>query len=332
MTNIQGSGFVNKMNLEGKKILFIGMSFYDYEECILDYLKQSGADVFYFSSTCYASKINKWIFRFGFENWALRRARKRTSRLLLTQPKDIDIVLIIKAENFEKEQIGILKNRYPTSKIILYEWDSLFRLKNRDILLAEFDNIYTFDKRDAKEYGLKYRPLFFREKEDSQCPILYDVSFVGLAHDNRYPIIRKIKQQLEEKGLSYKFVLTTSFLSKWIGLYITNSFSKDDQDILFTRKIPYEEYIGITKSSRVIIDICSPDQHGLTMRAIECIGLRKKIITTNAEITNSGLSEQNFSLLSNNNLVDVNFFNTEYNYDDEINKYSLPCFIDELLS
>ena len=48
-------------------------------------------------------------------------------------------------------------------------------------------------------------------------------------------------------------------------------------------KIPKEKIIEIFKKSRCIIDAPQKGQNGLTIRTIECLGAKRKLITTNKD-------------------------------------------------
>ncbi|MCV4677987.1 hypothetical protein OFC08_34485, partial [Escherichia coli] len=58
---------------------------------------------------------------------------------------------------------------------------------------------------------------------------------------------------------------------------------KINTDVEF-EPLSQSEVVEMMKCSEIIIDIHHPRQRGLTMRTIECIGLNKKIITTNEDI------------------------------------------------
>jgi hypothetical protein len=78
------------------------------------------------------------------------------------------------------------------------------------------------------------------------------------------------------------------------------------------------------RSSDVVIDICNSYQNGLTMRTIEAVGLRKKIVTNNNNISQYPFYHPNNVLLISE-MTDVKlqcFLDTKYHefpsviYDD----------------
>ena len=85
---------------------------------------------------------------------------------------------------------------------------------------------------------------------------------------------------------------------------------------------------------KVVIDIQHPKQVGLTMRTIEMLGLRKKLITTNKDIKNYDFyNEDNICVIDRKNvLIDKKFIKSDYNQSSDIfrKNYSLDAFTNDL--
>ena len=92
-----------------------------------------------------------------------------------------------------------------------------------------------------------------------------------------------------------------------------------------------EEIARIINSSRAVLDIQHPRQTGLTMRTIEMIGMRKKIITTNKSIVKYDFYNPNNIMVidRNNPMIDSSFFDKPYfELPKEIyDKYSIKKWI-----
>lgn len=315
-----------------RSILVIGIGFYDYEDAIVNELKKTHVNVYYFNAV-YNSLLKKILLRLS--NRLLKKVEasylcKQISNL----PNDIDDILIIKGESFEKQHIHLLKKKYSHANFCLYLWDSLNRIKNASLLLCEFDNIFTFDRKDTLQYNLKFRPLFYRKSEstcDQVCK--YDISFVGSMHSKRYEILHNLKKQFLEKNITYKFVLYTTHFSYYINRYIRKCISKEDRDLFVFHPISYQDYESISLSSKVILDLAHPLQTGLTMRTIEAIGFHKKLITTNKDIVNYPMIDAN-----NYVVLDINSCNVDYSIferayaNGNISYFSLQNFVSELVS
>ena len=55
-------------------------------------------------------------------------------------------------------------------------------------------------------------------------------------------------------------------------------------------KVPASEVMKIFKESRCVLDAPQAGQTGLTIRTIECLGAKRKLITTNKDIVKYDLS------------------------------------------
>ena len=79
-------------------------------------------------------------------------------------------------------------------------------------------------------------------------------------------------------------------------------------------KLSSDDIANVIKKTRTIIDIQHPKQSGLTMRTLEIVGMKKKIITTNSDIVNYDFyNENNIAIIDRKSpLIDKNFINSPY--------------------
>lgn len=320
------------MKLRNKKILFIGTGFFDYEESIIKELKDRGALVYYFS-TVFSTPYSWFLIRTRQEDKCVYAFSKRLTKLISVQPNDIDCIFIIKAENFLQCHMDLLKEKYPNTPIVLYLWDSLNRLPNRDVLLNNLKNIQTFDRKDANDYNLIFRPLFCRVIDDTNIPIKYDLSFVGSDHTIRYSLLKRIGSQLDDAGLSYKFVLRIGRLAYILKRNLSHNITNNTESWFVKNPIDYDEYLRISKQSNVILDIANPMQSGLTIRSIEAMGLGKKILTTNNDIINYNIDHNYYRILDNSLLrLDMDFIKDHRKIHYNLDNFRLEKFIDDIFA
>lgn len=320
------------VNICNKKILFIGTSFFDFDEAIIKKMEERGASVSYFSSAL-TSPLRRIAIRLGYVRNSTRFVSGKLMKLIEQQPSDIDYIFIVKADCFREEHIAYMKLKYPNVPVSLYLWDSLRWLQNRELLLRNFDIIYTFDRKDAIKYHLRFRPLFYRS---INVPIVekpfYDLSFVGSWHTQRYEFLRKIIPQLKKNGLKYKFILRGAPFSIFWDKYLTRKIKKEDFDMFCTTPIHYNDYLKLCMNSKVVLDIANPMQSGLTMRTIEMMGIGKKILTTNCDISNYDIDNNSFSIINiNKPIIDKDFFKSGNCIRQDIKNYSIDSFLDEVL-
>lgn len=287
--------------LEGKRILFIGIGFYDYEEDIMRCLEKLGATVEYLN-TCPNDFLNRFFLRVNMFNWSVSRLQRLRTKKLRSLSVNNDIVFAIKGENLTRKDIIYLRSHNPQARFILYLWDSLIRHTNLDILLSNFDNILSFDRIDClSNTKFKFRPLFYRTLPVAR-PKEYYLSFVGWMHSDRLAIVRSIRNQLDAQGKSYCIKLYMGRLSYFFARYVTRILNSDDRGLITLEPIPYREYQQITAASQVVLDIAHPQQSGLTIRTIETLAAGCHLMTTNADIMNyPRISADSYTVFERNN-------------------------------
>ena len=140
--------------------------------------------------------------------------------------------------------------------------------------------VSTFDKNDAEVYNLSYFPQFYREYPVKRYMTTdYDFFFLG-RDKGRKTTLEKLQEKLEQIG-NTRFEIV-----------------KDSQ---LQDQIEYRDYIDMLKHSKSICEINQPGQKGLTIRAMEALFLRKKLITNNKDIVNYDLYDSNNILIYDNN-------------------------------
>ena len=254
---------------------------------------------------------------------------------------NFDFIVSIRGEYTPIETLKLLSAKYPTAKRILYMWDSIKNNKKIDKKWTYYNNVYTFDRIDFlnNKKSLKFLPLYYYE---DYLPTLkanqykYDIAFIGTGHGDRVKISNLVKETCQKNDLQYfSFLFLPHFL-----IYIQNKlFNKDyrnvkKKDIRF-KMMPIKKAYEIYGESKCVVDVESKTQNGLTMRTIEMIGLKKKLITTNKDIVNYDFyNENNILVVDRNNFkLDTDFINKPYQELDEriYKKYSLESWIKTLL-
>lgn len=102
------------------------------------------------------------------------------------------------------------------------------------------------------------------------------------------------------------------------------SFKKFELSKMSFKSLNKSEIISLYNRSNIILDINHPNQTGLTMRTIECIGAKRKMITTNTDVENySFYNSKNIYILDRKDMIiDENFLITEYQ-DIDSDTYNL---------
>jgi hypothetical protein len=322
--------------LDGKKVLFISPRFFGYEREIISKLRERNVEVDFVDDRPGNGTLYKALIRFGFGNSAFgRRYIRDYFRKSFQRISSPDYVFVLTPEGFTEENALLLKEQFPKARFVLYMWDS-FRNKPEGLkYLRLFDKTLTFDSADAEKYQMNFRPLFFIDDYRKEKVNKYKISFIGTAHSDRYFLIKKILKQL---SLPDSDVFTFFyFQSRFLFLY-NKLFNPSFEDIRLS-DIQYQSLgkaavVDVVTGSCCVVDVHHPKQIGLTMRTLEVIGARKKLITTNSAIrAYDFFDEANICIIDRDNpKVDSAFLSTPMkNIPDNLyHKYSIDGWIEEI--
>lgn len=298
--------------LKDKKILFLSPSFFNYEDLISEKLKQYGALV-----TLIKLKKDKKL---------------HTKIEQILEYKKFDIIFIIKGEYLNNNDFNKINSNLSKNKI-LYLYDSLENYPNIKQQFNIFDTILTFEKEDADKYSLKFRPLFFNHyyREISHNTIKFDIASISSFYFNRYIFFNKILKENNKLRVYFKLYMSIKKL-----ILLKFKYFRIQPSLFFFKPIKQNKVVKILSSAKSILDIKHPNQNGLTIRTIETLALRKKLITNNETIKEYDFyNPNNIFILNENNLNTISDF-LELPYidikDEIVNKYSLDSFIKDVFS
>ena len=323
-------------SLKNKKILYIGQNFFGYEKEIKLMMESMGAHVDYYNERPNDNFLTKVLIRLRLKIIINVIINKYYSDLLLEiKNTRYDYVLILKIETIDEKILKKLKENQSDAEFILYMWDSIKNYRNNEKILPYFDKAFSFDRSDSCLYkGLKFLPLFYIPAYENNVDnkIKYDLCFVGSAHSDRYQIVKKISQISNNLNLNmYVFLFLQSkayYLFRKVFDKRMWQARKDDFSFI---PLSQEKILELISQSNVIIDIEHPGQTGLTMRTMEMLGSKKKLITTNKSISEYDFyNENNICIIDRDEIkIKKSFFDTPYvSIDAKIyEKYSLHNWI-----
>jgi hypothetical protein len=318
-------------SLDNKKILFIGLDFYDYEIVIKAAIEKRGAMVGYICSID-RSFISRLLTRLALYDIVTKRNQRKRTALIVKSSWDNDIVFVIKGEQLTEKDMLQLKKQNPNADFILYLWDSLVRHNNLDMLFKYFQNIWSFDRKDCESNSrLKFRPLFYRKKINR--PKKYYISFIGVGYLDRLNTLRTLYKELKNKNLPFHFKIRMGYLDYLQNRYIYKNITKEDKALLAFLPIPYAQFQEIIASSTIVLDMAHPSQDGLTMRTIEALVNGSFLLTTNRDILNYPQITPNlYKLLDMENPKLLDRFEEERVQipEDFLSYFSLDCFVSQI--
>lgn len=324
-------------SLTGRQILFIGIGFYDYEKSIVERLRSRGAHVDSFQAL--PPLLRHGVFATplrlaGIEGTPLIRLHE-SHILRCTAGTTYDHVLIIKSTELRPEFLEALRRQQHRAEFILYQWDSLARMPGIGRRIAYFDRVLTFDRQDAMAHPkFAFRPLFYRQDSMPVNPASGNsapqLCFVGWLHSDRLETLRRLQAAAESRGVSFQVYLFTG-LRTFARLVLRNN-SRD----VHVRTMPYAELLERYRRATIIVDLPHAQQSGLTMRAIETVGMGRKLMTTARDVVNYDFySSGNVRVIHAEALkLDADFLREPAGpYPEHVRRrYSLDAWIDDVFA
>lgn len=326
------------------KVLLIMPKFFDYPQEISKELGRMGYEVDFFDDRPSTSGIIKAIIRIKKDliNGYIQSYFNKVMKTV--KSKQYDVVFLISGQSlsFSEKMIAEIKSTQPTAKFVLYQWDSLKNFPAIQNVHKFFDKCYSFDPDDVDANdNLKFLPLFYTSRyeriaKNQPTQYKYDFSFVGTAHPKKYKYIKKMSEQLYT-------IYSKQFIYFFFPSRIVYFYRK-----LCNPELKYAHYgdfhyvplnssqmDDIITNSRCVLDSAQIGQVGLTIRVLETLGAKKKLITTNEDIVNYDFyREENIYVYNGDFDYSSKFFSESYvELPDEIYcKYSLNNWLKEILS
>lgn len=262
---------------------------YGYHKVMIESFKKAGAEVDDFDSRPSHNFWTKALIRINRNLLGPIIDKYHNGIIESVKSNKYDIVYCYKGEAFSPSMIQKLKNLFPKAYFVLYFPDSVRNNPSARQIIPLFDDCYTFDKEDTEQFGVKFLPLFYsdnmREVANAKVNKKYDLFFVGTVHSDRYNFIKKIINQYEAKGLTaFTWFYFPSRVLYYKMLLENREVRKAPKSEFKFKTIPADKLAELLSSSNVVLDIQHPKQTGLTMRTIETLGAKKKLLTTNKQI------------------------------------------------
>lgn len=232
-----------------------------------------------------------------------------------------DTVIIIFDSPIWMKTVSYIREKYSNARIVFWYWNIV---KDKEILLTIIKNtnaVYSFDDSDAKKYNINHHAQFYWRSDLARKKAIYDVLFVG-KNKGRLGALEKVYIDLTEKNLKPYF-------------YVLKDKRSDKSEVINLRdeSLDYTQVLELINLSKVILEINQEDQHGLTLRAMESLFLKKKLITNNERIQSCDFyNQENIRVFGENINVDAGFINKPFkNVDDELlDAYTFDSWVDVL--
>ena len=305
--------------LNNKKILFFSVQTFNLEKEIIKKLEEFGSKVDYYDERPANNNFIKGIIRFKRSIYQYKIDKYYHSVLEVVKNKKYDFLFVNKGEVVPSFFLEKFKNINPKCIFVFYTWDSMENNIHAKEILKYFDKTFTFDPKDAREYQMNFRPLFYLDDYEkikkNKGEFLHDLIFLGTAHSDRYIVSKQIVNWCNNVGLkTFTYYFMQGKLVYLFKRLYDKTFKEFDYKKLSFTSLTKEQIIQLYDKSKVILDINHPQQRGLTLRTFESIGAGKKLITTNKDIVNySFYNPNNILVIDRKNIIlDKKFFENDY--------------------
>lgn len=310
------------------KVLFIGLRYFGYENKIKEEMEKHNCsvDLIYDKPEKYKDVKNAKTEDVDFQ-----------IKQLDACSDGYDLIFVLVGRRLSEKFFISLKSRYPNTKTVLYLWDDVKRVENYEDIKQFYDEVYSFDDVDCKNYGFKHLPLFYTNDYFSRkCKKNYDLYSAFSAHTDRFEVAEKIVKDNPEKKI--RIVMASTFYKKsrlYMFLYrIYKNIVLPKQIYFSTKTINADENCQLLNSSRYVLDIQVPGQNGLTMRTLECLGCGVKLVTTNENIKKYDFYDPRNIQVINRKNPKLIFDDTPYNdlSEEVYKKYSIENWVNSILT
>lgn len=220
--------------------------------------------------------------------------------------------------------VKYIQGRYAGKRIIVWYWNPVQRTISPECFKSLNAELWSFDLRDCQKYDMKFNTQFYISDNTKRKKYIdmkdVDVLFIG-KDKNRAEKLIWLEKKLKSQNLTSLFYVTRPSLKSEIRT-----------DIAYRPNISYLELMGYIEHTKAILDLVHEKQSGLTLRPLEALFFKKKLITNDLNI-------QNYDLYNKNNIFIIGvdkedemgkFIYSDYdntNYDDLIEKYDLRSWL-----
>jgi len=270
-------------------------NFFDYPQAISKELERMGYEVDCFDDRPSTNGVVKAIIRVNKDLIGKYISMYFEKMMEVIRTKIYDVVFFISGQSLSlsKDMIQEIKNVQPQAQYILYQWDSSINFPYIKRIEPMFDRCYSFERNEAQRNpDIRFLPLFYTRRYENMGSLnkdtyKYDFCFIGTAHPKKYMFIKLMSEQLQT-------IYPNQFIYYFFPSRIVYFYRKIMNPEL--RKAHYKEFHfeslsglqldEVYSNSRCILDSAQAGQCGLTIRVIEALGAKKKLITTNEDVKN----------------------------------------------
>lgn len=257
------------------------------QKCITSAAKSAGAIVFRPFKKTFAKKlfrlhntwrINKrWELPFKFL-WYRRCLDERKL------DKNGEIVFVFYEcfyMTYSRKYLKHLKKKFPNSKFcyVFLNPVNQDKIEKYNAMKEYFDAGVAIFRKDAEKYGMLLHEYYsyLPPKVSKNFEYDSDVFFVG-ANKGRLTRLLEVYEKLTATGLKCDFHITEVDLQDM----------RYSESIVYNKRMTYEEALQRMINTKCALEIIQDNDFYFSIRTIEAMNFKKKLLTTNKGITNYG--------------------------------------------
>lgn len=186
----------------------------------------------------------------------------------------------------------------------------------KSLTLLNYENIYTFDKKDAEVYKFQYSHCMYTKYKEFKCRrSKCDIYFIG-RDKGRKDLIEEYFTFMNKNGLECDFTINSVSGNCYID------------GINYNRGVKYRDVIDEIQNTKCIFEMVQSGQKGNTLRYYEAVCYNKKLLTNNPDICEYEFYDARFmKYYQNQDDIDLEWIRreerVEYNYNGEYSPTNL---------
>lgn len=250
-----------------------------------------------------------------------KKIKQKENPTWLSKCSDYNTIIVFDSRKNYKIVCHTLEEKYANLRLIFYAWNPLSYSSDYKELSDRWEK-YSFSKKDSRNSGFKYAgPFYFPSLVLSTTKIKYEGVFIG-QNKGRINEIYSIAKLFDINGFNAMIKIV------------------DNRRALFSTKytwyMPYSKICEYISSSICIIDIVQSNQEGMTLRVMESLFFKKKLVTNNSNIkTYDFYNSNNIFIYGVDNVNEFSeFIKSPYQkLDDNIlGKYSFDGWLKRIIN
>ena len=214
-------------------------------------------------------------------------------------------IIILPSRKSAKYALSYLTKK-TNKRVIVWYWNIVTKEEmNPNDCKNKGAEVWTFDPGDSKKYNMNFNDQYYFDMNDINKPktISNDIYYIGAEKEGRTDIILDFIESLKKINIKNTNINI-----------VRNKKIKINKNINYATEKKYDEIIHDILDSKAILDINNTGQIGLTIRPLESIFFKKKLITNNSNIkTFDFYNKNNIFIIGEDKIEDLNnFINSKY--------------------